>query len=143
MERDATAATDDLVVTRSVRVPRRELEVTFSTSGGPGGQHANKTATRVELRFDVATSTAFTDAQRARLVDKLGEQVRIVVDEHRSQLRNRTLAEERLVARLAAGLHQEASRRATRPTAGSKRRRLDAKKRRGDVKAQRRRPASE
>ena len=85
-------ADDDLHVTRSVRVPRRELEVSFSPSGGPGGQHANKTATRVELRFDVAASMAFTDAQRTRLVDKVGEQVRIVVDEHRSQLRNRTLA---------------------------------------------------
>lgn len=136
-------ATDDLFVTRTVRVPRRELDVTFSPSGGPGGQHANKTATRVELRFDIASSSAFSDAQRARLIDKVGEQVRIVVDEHRSQLRNRALAEERLVARLAAGLHQEAQRRATRPTAGSKRRRLDAKKRRGDVKAQRRRPADD
>jgi ribosome-associated protein len=134
---------DDLHVTRSVRVPRRELDVSFSPSGGPGGQHANKTATRVELRFDVATSTAFTESQRARLVDKVGEQVRIVVDEHRSQSRNRALAEERLVERLAAGLHQEAPRRATRPTAGSKRRRLDAKKRRSDVKAQRRRPTTD
>ncbi|HUF97161.1 MAG TPA: aminoacyl-tRNA hydrolase, partial [Ilumatobacter sp.] len=107
-------ATDDLFVTRTVRVPRRELDVTFSPSGGPGGQHANKTATRVELRFDIASSSAFSDAQRARLIDKVGEQVRIVVDEHRSQLRNRALAEERLVARLAAGLHQEAQRRATR-----------------------------
>lgn len=136
-------ATDDLRVTRSVVVPRRELEVSFSPSGGPGGQHANKTATRVELRFDIASSSAFTDAQRARLVEKVGDHVRIVVDEHRSQLRNRALAEERLVARLAAGLHQEAQRRATRPTAGSKRRRLDSKKRRGDVKAQRRRPSAE
>ncbi len=136
-------ATDDLVVTSSVRVPRRELEVSFSTSGGPGGQHANKTATRVELRFDVTSSTAFSETQRARLVSKVGEQVRIVVDDHRSQLRNRTLAEERLVAQLAAGLHQEKPRRATRPTAGSKRRRLDSKKRRGDVKAQRRRPVDD
>jgi len=135
--------TDDLQVTRTVRVPRRELDVSFSASGGPGGQHANKTATRVELKFDVGTSTAFSHAQRERLIEKVGEHVRIVVDDHRSQLRNRALAEERLIARLAAGLYQEASRRPTRPTAGSKRRRLDSKKRRGDVKAQRRRPTGD
>ncbi len=136
-------AADDLVVTRSVRVPRRELTVSFSASGGPGGQHANKTATRVELRFDIAASSALSASQRARLIDKLGSEVRIVVDEHRSQLRNRTLAEERLVARLAGALQREPQRRATRPTAGSKRRRLDSKKRRSDVKAQRRRPTAD
>src|SRR6185436_16112508 len=81
---------DDVIpVTRSVRIPRRELEVRFTTSGGPGGQHANKTATRVELRFDVSSSTAFGPGQRQRVLDRLGPLVRIVVDDERSQLRNR------------------------------------------------------
>jgi ribosome-associated protein len=131
---------DELVVNQAVRIPRRELEVTFTTSGGPGGQHANKTATRVELRFDVAASGALTEGQRERIIARLGEEIRVVVDDERSQLRNRTLAEERLVERLRAALHVARSRRPTRPTKASQRRRVDAKQRRGDVKRGRRRP---
>ena len=86
-------ATDDrLVVTDSVRIPRHELTVSFSASGGPGGQHANKAATRAELSFDVESSSAFSDAQRARVLSKLGPIVRVVADDERSQLRNRALA---------------------------------------------------
>ncbi len=131
---------DDLVVTRSVRIPRHELRESFSASGGPGGQHANKAATRVELRLDLEHSAAFGPGQRQRVMERLGAEVRVVVDDERSQLRNRQLAEERLVARLQSALHVEATRRPTRPTKGSKRRRLDEKSRRGEVKRQRRRP---
>lgn len=131
---------DDLIVTRSVRIPRHELRVSFSTSGGPGGQHANRSSTRVELRFDVASSSAFSTAQRERVSARLGTEVRVVVDESRSQLRNREIAEERLVARLQSALHVERKRRPTKPTKGAKARRVESKKRRGETKRQRRRP---
>jgi len=134
---------DDLIVTRSVSIPRHELQVSFSASGGPGGQHANKAATRVELRFDVAGSSALSEAQRARVIERLGDEVRVVVDDERSQLRNRALAEERLVARLRSALHVERPRRPTRPTKGSKNRRLKAKQQRGQTKQQRRRPTAD
>ena len=130
----------ELVVTRSVRVPRRELDVRFTTSGGPGGQHANRTASRVELRLDLEASSAFSEAQRAQVIERLGTVVRVVADDERSQIRNRAIAEERLVARLASALHVERPRRATRPTRGSKERRLTEKKRRSETKKNRRRP---
>ena len=136
-------ADDDLPVSRGVRIPRRELEVTFRASGGPGGQHANKTATRVELVFDVEHSAAFLPVQRDRVMAKLGPVVRIVVDDERSQLRNRTIAEERFVARLAAALHVEAPRRKTKPSKGAKERRLQGKKQRSQTKADRRRPTTD
>ena len=132
---------DDLVVTRSVRIPRSELEVTFSASGGPGGQHANRSNTRVELRFDVATSSAFGPGQRQRVIDRLGPEVRVVADDERSQLRNRALAERRLVERLQAALHVEPPRRPTKPSRSSQRRRVDSKQRRGEVKRSRARPS--
>ena len=131
---------DDLVVNRSVRIPRRELDVSFSASGGPGGQHANKNATRVDLRFDVEASSAFSQSQRERVRSKLGSEVRVSVDDERSQLRNRELAERRLVDRLSEALRVERSRTATKPTKGSQRRRVEAKKRRGETKRQRRKP---
>jgi len=131
-----------LVVNRQVRIPLTEIEVRFSASGGPGGQHANKAATRVELTLDVAGSPSIPERQRDRIVAKLGPTVRVVVDEHRSQTRNRVLAHERLRARLASALHVEAPRRATKPSRGSKERRLKAKKQRSDTKANRRRPTA-
>lgn len=134
---------DDLVVTRSVRIPRRELQVSFSASGGPGGQHANKTATRVELRFDIENSVAFGAGQRQRVIERLGPEIRIVADDQRSQLRNRSLAEERLIERLQAALHIERPRRPTRPSKASQARRVASKQRRGDVKRQRQRPGSD
>jgi ribosome-associated protein len=134
---------DDLIVTRSVRIPRNELEVSFSASGGPGGQHANRSNTRVELRFDIAGSSAFGPGQRQRLLERLGPEIRIVADDERSQLRNRALAEQRLVERLQAGLRVERPRRPTAPTRASKVRRVEAKQRRGDVKRQRRRPGAD
>ena len=131
---------DDLTVTGSVRIPRHELQVSFSASGGPGGQHANKSATRVELRFDIANSSAFSQAQRERVIERMGNELRVVVDDERSQLRNRALAEVRLVARLQSALYVEPARRPTRPTKGSTNRRLKAKHPRSQVKQQRRRP---
>lgn len=133
-------ADDRLVVTDTVRVPRWELQFSFSASGGPGGQHANKAATRVELTFDVATSSAFDEPQRRRVVDKLGDVVRVVADDERSQLRNRALAEERLASKLRSALHVRRRRRATKPTRGSHRRRLAEKSRRSELKQQRQRP---
>ena len=127
---------DELVVTGAVRIPRRELDVSFTPSGGPGGQHANRNATRVELRFDVASSSAFSDAQRQRVIGKLGSEVRISVDERRSQRRNREIAEERL----RTALHVDRPRKQTKPSRSSQRRRVDAKKRRSQTKRQRRRP---
>lgn len=134
---------DRLVVTSTVRVPRHELSVAFTPSGGPGGQHANKTATRVELSFDVTASGAFSEAQRERVLAALGPTVRVVADDERSQIRNRALAEQRLVERLRSALYVPPRRRATRPTHGSQRRRLDEKSRRSEVKQQRRRPRTE
>ena len=135
---------DRLVVTDSVRIPRFELVETFTASGGPGGQHANKAATRVELTFDVETSSAFRDeSHRRRVLDRLGSPIRVVVDDERSQLRNRSIAEERLVARLRAALVVPKRRRATRPSRGAERRRLDAKSRRSELKRQRRRPSAD
>jgi ribosome-associated protein len=133
-------ADDDLPVSRGVRIPRSELTYRFSASGGPGGQHANKTATRVELIFDVERSPSLLPVQRERVLAKLGPVVRVVVDEERSQLRNRAIAEERFVARLAAALHVEAPRRPTKPSRGAKERRLQGKKQRSETKANRRPP---
>jgi ribosome-associated protein len=132
---------DGLRVTPSVTVPRSELTVRFTASGGPGGQHANKAATRVELTLDLAASPSLPPRIKERLVERLGPVVRVVVDDERSQLRNRDLAEARLVARLGSALHVATPRRATRPSKGSKERRLQAKRQRSDTKATRRRPA--
>jgi ribosome-associated protein len=132
---------DRLRVTDSVRVPRHELVATFSSSGGPGGQHANKAATRVELSLDVETSAAFSESQRERVVSKLGTVVRVVADDERSQLRNRAIAEERLAAKLRDALHVPRRRRPTQPTRGSQRRRVEAKEQRGATKRQRQPPS--
>jgi ribosome-associated protein len=131
---------DVLVVTRSVRIPRNELQVSFSPSGGPGGQHANRSHTRVELRLDLEASSAFGPVQRQRVIDRLGPELRVVVDEQRSQTRNRALAEQRLVERLREALHVDPPRRPTKPTRTSKERRLLSKQRRSDIKQTRRKP---
>lgn len=131
---------DDLRVSSSLRIPLAELEWRFSRSGGPGGQHANTADTRVEVRFDVDTSPSLGPRQRARLLEKLGPVVRVVVSDERSQARNRQLALERLAARLADALHIERPRRPTRPTKGAKERRLQAKRQQGERKRLRARP---
>jgi ribosome-associated protein len=130
-------------VTRSLRIPLSELHFRFGPSGGPGGQHANKVATRVELRFDVAASAALDDRQRQRLFDRLGNEVRVVVDEERSQTRNRRLAVERFRERMAAALRVEKPRRPTRPSAGATERRLSEKRRLSERKRARRPPNEE
>ena len=131
---------DDLPVRPGLTLPAREIEERFSASGGPGGQHANKTATRVELRFDIAGSPTLSEHQRSRLTERFGPELRIVVDEERSQLRNRSIARDRLAARLASALAPIRPRRPTRPTKGSQTRRLAAKRQRGETKQARRRP---
>ena len=130
----------ELPVRPGLTLPAREIDERFSTSGGPGGQHANKTATRVELRFDIAGSPTLSEYQRQRLTERFGPELRVVVDEERSQLRNRSIARERLAARLASALAPIRSRRPTRPTKGSQTRRLAAKRQRGETKQARRRP---
>ena len=120
-----------------------EIELRTSRSSGPGGQHANVTASRVEAVFDVHASEALSDAQKARIASRLGPRVTSAAQDTRSQMRNRDLALERLAQRIAHALEVRRPRTATRPTAASKRRRLDAKKRRGDTKRGRRRPADD
>lgn len=119
---------DPLLVNDACSVDRAEFDWRFMPSGGPGGQHANRSSTRVELTFDIEASPSLTEAQRALLIAKLGANLRIVVDEERSQLRNRVIAAERLGLRLAAALVVAPERRATRPGRGAKERRLEAKR---------------
>lgn len=116
-----------------------EVEIRVSRSSGPGGQHANVTASRVEAVFDAAGSPSLTESQRARVLARCGPVVRAVSQDSRSQTRNRELALARLEARLAAALKVQRKRTATKPTRGSKERRLAAKKRQGEKKANRRR----
>jgi ribosome-associated protein len=132
---------DAIRVTRSVVLPRGEIELRFSRSSGPGGQHANTAETRVEAVLDVEATSALTEAQRRRVVAKAGRMLRAVAQDERSQLRNRELAVERLVAQLREALRVERRRVATKPTAASRRRRLEAKKRRSETKKLRRPPA--
>jgi ribosome-associated protein len=119
-----------------ITLPAGELVERFSRSPGPGGQSVNTADSRVELEYDVLASTALTEAQRARAVGRLGSPVRVVASEHRSQHRNRVAARERLAERLREALAPPPPpRRPTRPTRGSQRRRLEAKKQRGETKA--------
>jgi ribosome-associated protein len=129
-----------LRVTRTCVIAPDELEWSFSRSGGPGGQHANTSNTRVELRFDIEASASLGPRQRARLVERLGPRVRIVASERRSQLQNRELAIERLRDRLAAALHVDPPRVATKPSRSSKRARVEDKRRRSERKRARRAP---
>ena len=117
-----------------------EITVRASRSSGPGGQHANVTASRIEASFDIAASSALSDAQKQRAMAKLGRRVTAVAQDARSQSRNRELALERLATRLAHALEVQKPRTRTRPTAASRRRRLDEKRRRAETKRGRRRP---
>jgi ribosome-associated protein len=123
-----------LRVSRSLSVPLSELEWRFSRSSGPGGQHANTASTRAEVRFDVSASPSLGPRQRARLLERLGREVRVVAEDERSQARNRALALQRLADRLAAALKTEPKRVPTSPTASSARRRIESKRKRGDLK---------
>jgi ribosome-associated protein len=127
-------------VTRSVVLPLAEIELRFSRSSGPGGQHANTTETRVEALFDVAASGALTDVQKRRVLARTGPVLRAVAQDERSQWRNRELAVERVVEQLRTALKLERKRVPTRPSRAAKERRLESKKRRGATKKLRRPP---
>jgi ribosome-associated protein len=134
------AAEASLEIGPGVSIPLAEIELRTSRSSGPGGQHANVTESRVEAVFDVAGSASIDDRQKARLLAQLGPQVSAVAQDARSQARNRELALERLQERLAGALREPKKRRQTRPTKGAKEERLEAKRRRGERKRQRRKP---
>jgi ribosome-associated protein len=131
---------DELRVTRTCSIPLSEIDWRFTPSGGPGGQHANRSNTRAEARFDIAGSPSLGPRQRARLLERLGEEVRVVADDERSQARNRSLALDRLRSKLAAALKQDKPRHPTRPTKASQDQRIEAKRKRANLKRQRRRP---
>jgi ribosome-associated protein len=136
----AMTGSESIRVTRSVALPLAEIQLRTSRSSGPGGQHAQKSETRVEAVFEVEESTALTDAQKRRVVARAGPVLRSVAQDERSQLRNRELAIERLVESLRQALRVPRRRVPTKPSAASRERRLDAKKRRGQVKKLRRPP---
>jgi ribosome-associated protein len=131
-------SSESIRVTNSVAVPVSEIELRTSRSSGPGGQHAQKSETRVEAVFDVEASSALTDAQKRRVVAKAGPVLRAIAQDERSQLRNRELATERLVAALRDALFVQRRRVPTKPSAAANARRVDAKKRRGETKRLRR-----
>lgn len=130
----------EIRVTRSVSLPLSEVQLRVSRSSGPGGQHAQKSSTRVEAIFEVETSDALSDAQKRRVVTKAGPVIRAVAQDERSQLRNRELAIERLVEKLRAALAVPRRRVPTRPGAKARERRLEEKRRRSQTKARRRAP---
>jgi ribosome-associated protein len=129
---------ESIRVTRSVVLPLAEIELRFSRSSGPGGQHAQKTETRVEAVFDVEASNALTDTQKRRVIARAGPVLRAVAQDERSQLRNRELAVDRLVEQLRRALRVERRRVPTKPTEASRRRREEEKKRRSRTKRLRR-----
>ena len=131
---------DPLQIGRHAAIPLSEIELRTSRSSGPGGQHANVTASRVEAVFDVSASGALSEQQRSRIAARLGPVVRAVAQDTRSQTRNRELALERLRGRLEGALAVQRSRRATKPTAASRKRRSESKRRRAETKRLRRKP---
>ena len=139
--RMAAMEPDSIRVTRSVVLPVSEVELRFSRSSGPGGQHANTAETRVEAILDVEASSALTEAQKRRVLAKAGPTIRAIAQDERSQWRNRELAVERLVEQLRQALKVERRRVATKPTKASRERRLESKKRRSATKKLRRSPA--
>ncbi len=134
---------DPMSIGREVKVPLREITVRTSRSSGPGGQHANVTASRVEAIFDVEASSALTDEQKRRVIARAGPRVTAVAQDARGQARNRELALERLRRRLTQALATPRHRHATRPTSASVHRRLDSKRRQATRKRDRRPPSSD
>ncbi|MDX6626976.1 MAG: ribosome-associated protein [Solirubrobacterales bacterium] len=134
---------DELKINERLAIPLAEVELRTSRSSGPGGQHANVTASRVEAVFDVAASPSLDETQRARLLERAGPVVTAVAQDARGQFRNRELALQRLAQKLATALRVPRRRRPTRPTGASRRRRLEQKRRTGERKRGRRRPGSE
>ncbi len=139
----ASPAPERIRVTRSVLLPVSEIQLRVSRSSGPGGQHAQKSSTRVEALFDVEASSALTETQKRRVVAKAGNVLRAVAQDERSQARNRELAVERLVEKLRAALAVPRRRVATKPGARARERRLEEKRRRARTKALRRPPGPE
>ncbi|HET9461674.1 MAG TPA: alternative ribosome rescue aminoacyl-tRNA hydrolase ArfB, partial [Gaiellaceae bacterium] len=133
-------APESIRVSRSVSLPLSEIEMRVSRSSGPGGQHAQKSSTRVEASFDVEASTALSELQKRRVIARAGSVLRAVAQDERSQSRNRDLAVERLVEKLHAALAVPRQRRPTAPSAGARERRLSEKKRRSRVKELRKQP---
>jgi len=137
------APDETLHVHRGLDLPLSEISWRATTAGGPGGQHANRTLSRVEVQFDVGASATLGPRQRARLLERLGPVVRASAADSRSQARNKQLALDRLAAKLDAGLRVMPSRRPTRPTKGSQTRRVEAKRHRAEVKRARRPPSDD
>ena len=131
---------ESIRVTRSVSIPLAEIDLRFSRSSGPGGQHAQKTETRVEAIFDVEGSAALTSRQKQRIVRKAGPVLRAVAQDERSQTRNRELAVERLAAQIAEALRIERPRVPTKPSKAAVQRRLEQKRRRAETKRMRQPP---
>ncbi len=131
---------ESIRVTKTVAIPVSDIELRFSRSSGPGGQHAQKSETRVEAVLNVEASTALSPAQKARVIRKAGPVLRAVAQDERSQLRNRELALERLAAALRDALYVERPRRPTKPTPAARERRLEQKRRRSETKQLRRPP---
>jgi ribosome-associated protein len=131
---------ESIQVTPRLAIPLAEIELRYSRSSGPGGQHAQKTETRVEAVFDVEASATLSDAQKTRILKKTGPLLRAVAQDERSQTRNRELALERLAAAIREAVKVERRRRPTRPTEAARERRLDEKRRRSKTKRLRRRP---
>jgi ribosome-associated protein len=137
----AAIGRESIQVTPRLAIPLDEVRLRYSRSSGPGGQHAQKTETRVEAVFDVESSGTLSEAQKRRLVSRVGPVVRAVAQDERSRWRNRELALERLEASIRQGLQRQRKRRATTPTKAARERRLEEKKRRATTKALRRPPA--
>jgi ribosome-associated protein len=131
---------ESIRVTRSVRLPLSEIELRFSRSSGPGGQHANTSETRVEALFDVEDSQALTPTQKRRVLARAGPMIRAVAQDERSQWRNRELAVERVADQLREALRVERRRVPTKPSAAARERRLAEKRRRSETKRLRRSP---
>ena len=129
-----------IVIAPFFTIPDPELTWRFTASGGPGGQHANKAATRAELSWDIAESVVLTDRHRQLLTNHFGDVIRVVVDDERSQLRNREIAEERLAGRVRTALTPVKKRQPTKPTRGSQRRRVEAKRQNSERKQLRKKP---
>jgi len=134
----AAMPAESIRVTRSVTLPADEIELRFSRSSGPGGQHAQRSETRVEALFDVEASSALTPVQKRRVVARAGPVLRAIAQDERSQWRNRELAVERLVTALREALRVQRPRRPTKPTAASRERRLTEKRQRAEIKRLRR-----
>ncbi len=134
---------DLLRIDDRLSIPLAEIELRTSRSSGPGGQHANVTASRVQAVFDVAASPTLDEAQRARLTERVGPTLTAVAQEARGQARNRELALQRLAEKIAAGLRTPRRRRPTKPGRAARQRRLEQKRRTGERKRARRRPAAD